>query len=71
MDETKLHIIVIEVYGLSGWEAMLKSLFTNGKLVDSQVPGEHYVAKLKMSALSEVPGCLLGRSLSPSLLAPG
>lgn len=42
MDETKLHVIVvIEVSGLNGLEVMLKSLFTNGKVVESQVPGEH------------------------------
>lgn len=41
MDETKLHVIVIiEVSGLSGLEVMLKSLLTNGKVVESQVPGE-------------------------------
>lgn len=66
-------IVIIEVSGLSGLEVMLKSLFTNGKVVESQVPGERWrefcFAKLKMSALPEVPGYLLGRSFSPSLLA--
>ena len=73
MGETKLHIIVIiEVSGLSGLEVMLKSLFTNGKVVESQVPGERWrVLQCKISALPEVPSCLLGRSSSPSLLAPG
>lgn len=41
MDETKLHtIVIIEVSGLSGFEVISKSLFTNGKVVESQVPGE-------------------------------
>lgn len=42
MDETKLQaIVIIEVSGLSGFEVISKSLFTNGKVVESQVPGEH------------------------------
>lgn len=54
MAETKLHVIVIiEVSGLSGLEALLKSLFINGKLVESQVPGEcHRVLLCKIQNVS-------------------
>lgn len=41
MDETKLHVIVIiEISVLSGLDNMLKSLFTDGKVVEIQLPGE-------------------------------
>lgn len=39
MHKTKLHVIVIiEGSGLNDLEVMLKSLFTNGKVVENQVP---------------------------------